>query len=412
MKNSECVLVAAACTLLASSALLAASGTPAGYRTFEQAHGIPWADAGLHAPTAQTQSFFVRIGIQYYYGQYAFEVLRLNDVDPHATGDGIMVAVLDTGVWADHQQLDGHVEGGYNFIDESDDTSDAADGIDSDGDGDVDEFAGHGTYLAGLIAAVAPDALILPVTVLDSDGVGTESSIASGIYYAIAKEVDVINLSIATSDDFSDIAQAVADAQDAGILVVASVANDNQPYEVYPAAYPGVIAVAATDVNDHKSSFSGYGSYVAISAPGTNVVGPIPDDDYGLASGSSAAAAFVSGAAALMLEDATTNDPATFVNEVLGASAVDIDAENPGYTGLLGAGRLDVAAAIDVVRQGNLASANAITTSAAPTGAAVEVVEYLDRWLVADPVAELTGDTAVDELDLIVFLDQWFHAAP
>lgn len=413
MKNSNVVPLTAACSLLAAHAVLANPALPPGQiHAADGDPGIPWAAAGL-APTAQTQSFFVRIGIYGYENQWAFERLGLEDAHQHATGAGMTVAVLDTGVWADHELLDGHVASGYNFTDDAgdpSDTSDAADGVDNDGDGAIDEFSGHGTYVAGIILATAPDAVILPVTVLDSDGVGTESSIAAGIYYAIAEGANIINLSVATTVDSGEISQAIEEATNAGVLVVASVANTNTQQPVsYPAAYPEVLAVAATDQDDLKSNFSDYGSYVDVSAPGTDVVGPIPNHEYGLASGASAAAAFVSGAAAVMLENATTNDPRAFVDEVLAATSDDLDAANPTYAGLLGVGRLDVAAAATIASGGSLTSAHAMSVRTVSTN---DVILYLDKWFVADASAELTGDAVVDEIDLVVFLDQWFNSAP
>lgn len=322
-------------------------------------------------PEGQTGTIFIKTppaqGLADYENQYPVQKLGLPPALARSTGRGTVVAVIDTGVDASHVLLAGHVLPGYNFITDSTDTSDLPLGTDSNNNGLYDEMSGHGTYMAGIVALVAPEAKILPVVVLDSDGGSDQFKLAQGIYYAIDHGVEVINLSLGSTDNSDLVEDALKEAQSHGIVLVAAAGNRNasSPKE-YPAAAEGVIGVAATDIDDLKAPFSSYYSSLSLSAPGQSVFlpGGDPDpnaaiystvpggDEQTLASweGTSISTAFVSGAAALVRaqhpEWRPSQDTSDSVWHVLRNSAVFIDDLNPAYAGMLGEGRLDVAAAV------------------------------------------------------------------
>jgi subtilisin family serine protease len=265
-----------------------------------------------------------------------------------ASGAGVVVAVLDTGVDAAHPELAGQIApGGWNVLINSPDTRDLGNGVDDDGDGLADEMTGHGTHVAGIVAQTAPAAGIMPVKVLDSDGVGDAFYVAAGIYQAIASGADVINLSLGSTFDSRVIAEAVAAAHEAGIVVVAAAGNaDRETPPEYPAIDAHALGIAATDGNDGKSEFSNYHQRLSLSAPGTDIVSSFPGGGYARWSGTSMATPWVAGAAAVVLERA----PALTPDEVgarLAAAADPIAGGDSRYDGLLGAGRLDVGAAVD-----------------------------------------------------------------
>jgi thermitase len=277
---------------------------------------------------------------------YAEDLLGLPAAHACASGGGIVVAVLDTGVDAAHPSLTGRVlSRGYNALAGSSVTSDAGDGLDDDGDGLTDEMTGHGTHVAGIVLQVAPAATILPVRVLDSDGVGDAFFLAEGIYYAIEAGARVINLSLSSTVDARVVREAVVAATDAGVTVVAAAGNGgrDRPVEL-PAGHTGVLGVAATDAGDRKSDFSNYGPHVGLAAPGTGIASTLPGGGFGHWSGTSMATPFVAGAVALLLgqDDGLTLDD---VHDRLISTSAELDELNPTYAGLLGAGRLDVAAA-------------------------------------------------------------------
>lgn len=262
------------------------------------------------------------------------------------TGAGVTVAVLDTGVDAAHPDLVSRiVPGGWNVLVNSADTRDLGDGLDNDDDGMVDEMTGHGTHVAGIIVQMAPDAGIMPVKVLDSDGVGDAFYVAAGIYQAIGSGAEVINLSLGSTRDARVIAEAVAAAHDAGIVVVAAAGNaDRETPPEYPAIDERVFGIAATDADDAKSEFSNYHPRLFLSAPGTEVVSAYPGGRYAGWSGTSMATPWVAGAAALLLADA----PELTIEQVgarLAGTADPIPERDPRYDGRLGAGRLNAGAA-------------------------------------------------------------------
>jgi subtilisin family serine protease len=273
--------------------------------------------------------------------------LGLADALACASGAGVVVAVLDTGVDAAHPALAGQiVPGGWNVLINSPDTRDLGNGDDDDGDGVVDEMTGHGTHVAGIIAQTAPAAGIIPVKVLDSDGVGDAFYVAAGIYQAIGSGADVINLSLGSTFDSRVIAEAVAAAHDAGTVVVAAAGNaDREMPPEYPATDEHAFGIAATDATDAKSAFSNYHELLSLSAPGTDIVSAFPGGGYARWSGTSMATPWVAGAAALMLE----REPDLTPDEVgvrLAAAADPITGGDSRYDGLLGAGRLDIGAAV------------------------------------------------------------------
>jgi subtilisin len=212
------------------------------------------------------------------------------------TGKGIKVAVFDSGIDANHEDL--NVKGGYSAFNDS---------PYSDGNG-------HGTHVAGTIAAlnnsvgvvgVAYDVELYAVKVLNSQGSGSLSGITKGLEWAIQNNMNIINMSLGTPQP-SDILKQWCDlAYNSGILVVAAAGNSGNSSGTgdtveYPAKYASVMAVASTDSNDRRASTSSTGPNVEISAPGVNIYSTIPGSRYGYASGTSMASPHVAGAAALV----------------------------------------------------------------------------------------------------------------
>ena len=217
-------------------------------------------------------------------------------------GGGVKVAVLDTGVDQDHEDLPINFSLQKNFT-----TSPS-----------VDDFYGHGTHVAGIIAAVGdngkgvsggcPSCVILNGKVLRDDGAGYYSWIANGITWAADNQAKVINLSLGGSASSRTLQNAVNYAWKKGAVVVAAAGNSGNQSKTYPAAYANAIAVAATDNRDQKASFSEYGKWVDIAAPGVNVFSTFPNHPYKInkspnydyGSGTSMATPMTSAAAALI----------------------------------------------------------------------------------------------------------------
>jgi hypothetical protein len=263
-----------------------------------------------------------------------------------STGAGAVVAILDTGVDLAHADLAGAFLPGWDFVDDDADPTDAADGIDQDGDGLTDEGAGHGTHVAGIVHAVAPAAMLLPVRVMDSEGMGNSVGIARGIRWAVDHGADVINLSLGMVTDAYVIKDAVDYADNRRVLVVASAGNQGiQESHHFPARMSSVIAVAATNANDLKAPFSNYGSYVNVSAPGEAILSTFPGGGYAVWSGTSFSAPMVSGGAALWYQKHPWGGPSA-ATDAVEETARQLDYPGQPYDGKLGEGRLDVAALV------------------------------------------------------------------
>jgi type VII secretion-associated serine protease mycosin len=284
--------------------------------------------------------------------QWALDAMHTQEAWQTTKGKGVTVAVLDTGVEADHPDLVGNVLDGKDMVGFGAEPGDRT-------------WARHGTAMAGIIAGhghgagrgdgvmgIAPEAKILPVRVILEDGDSARArarstrgnALAEGIRWAADHGADVINLSLgddsksAHPEPAED--EAVQYALQKGVVVVASAGNGGEKGDhiSYPAAYPGVIAAAAVDRYGTRASFSTRRWYATVSAPGVDVVIADPDHKYYEGWGTSAAAAFVSGAAALvkaahpgltpaqikkLLEDTARNAPADGRDDSRGYGFVD-----------------------------------------------------------------------------------------
>lgn len=246
----------------------------------------------------------------------------------------VIVAVVDTGVQASHPDLQGQLLDGYNAITNG-----------STPDDDV----GHGTHVAGIIGALTNNEegvagiswynKILPVKALDNSGAGTTYSVAEGIIWAADKGAKVINLSLGNYADSQFLHDAIKYAYDRDIVIVSAAGNDNTERPGYPAAYEEVLAVAATNVNGEKASFSNYGDYIDVTAPGESIASTYPDNQYAALSGTSMASPHVAALAGLVrsLNPALTNKE---VMDLLISGSVDLG--DPGHDKYYGWGQVDI----------------------------------------------------------------------
>jgi subtilisin family serine protease len=243
----------------------------------------------------------------------------------YSSTGGVPIAVVDTGVQADHEDLAGRVRTDLGATCELDEPCFA--------DAAADDY-GHGTHVAGIagaatnnafgVAGVAFSSPIIPVKVLDSSGAGSSVDVANGIIWAAQKGAKVINLSLGGPYSQTDCDAAFTAEHTYGALVVASAGNSNSSSAVSPAGCAGVVGVAATDDSDAKASFSNYGAPdVFVSAPGVSILSSVWPDAYEAWDGTSMAAPFVTGIAALRF-GAFPSSTAAEVRRVLAASSTKV----------------------------------------------------------------------------------------
>ena len=276
--------------------------------------------------------------------QWPLSVLRADDLRP-LVASAPVVAVLDTGVDGTHPDLDDALVPGVDLV--------------SGGTGATDP-QGHGTHVAGIIAAevgngvgvegLVAGARVMPVRVLGADGSGTTAVIAQGVVAAVDRGASVLNLSLGGPGDDPVLARAVRYATDHGVLVVAAMGNDGQSGSPtsYPAAYPGVLAVAATDSGDVRGAFSSVGPHADVAAPGVAVPSTYPGGRYVGMSGTSMATPYAAATAAAVRGVAPGLTPAE-VTDVLTGTALDLGAA--GRDDLYGWGRVVPVAAVQRAAQ-------------------------------------------------------------
>lgn len=264
--------------------------------------------------------------------QWALNRLGAETAWKTSKGRGVVVAVIDTGVKAAHADLTGRVLSGRDYI--------------APGTSAADEN-GHGTHVAGIIAAVsnnsrgvaslAPDARILPVRVLDRSGVGDSANVAKAIVWAVDRGAKVINLSLSSTAGDSAGRAAVAYAISKNVVVVAAAGNKGcglfgSP-QTFPAAYDGVLGVAATTSAGTVASYSNCGSWVDVAAPGSGIISTMLDGPnsslgcsptYCTLSGTSMATPFASAAAAMEIAKLGSGAKQATVRSLIQSTADDI----------------------------------------------------------------------------------------
>lgn len=250
----------------------------------------------------------------------------------------IIIGIVDTGIDYMQEDLIGKVIKGYDFV---------------NNDYDPRDDNGHGTHVAGIagaltnnsrgIAGVCPGCSLLAVKVVSADGSGSNTWIANGIANAVSLGAKVINLSLGGLDRSQTIQLAVQQAYQQGVVIVAASGNDGSNIPLYPAAFPEVIAVGATNQYGQRASFSNYGSHVAVMAPGQSIYSTLPGNRYDAWNGTSMASPHVAGLVGLIL---SRNSGLTVeqIRQVLTATANDLGAA--GKDSYYGYGKINAYAAL------------------------------------------------------------------
>ncbi|MFB3815433.1 MAG: S8 family serine peptidase [Terriglobales bacterium] len=298
---------------------------------------------GFTSPPALTL-YFGQSVLNWYVFQPATKLIKLSKAQTMlALGSTAVVAVIDTGVDANHPALQGVLVDGYDFIrnqpgipSEFDDLNPSAAALlsqptvspeNSVAQAVVNQSTtalldqsttalldtsqmpaafGHGTMVAGLVHLAAPTAKIMPLKAFSADGTGQLSDILRAIHYAVKHGATVINMSFSLTEPSKELLRALEYAAERGVVNVASTGNSGQPEIGYPAAAPMVIAVASTSNSDVRSAFSSYGPPTWVAAPGEAVITTYPGNHYAAGWGTSFSTPLVSGAVALLQQSHPT----------------------------------------------------------------------------------------------------------
>ena len=306
--------------------------------------------------------------------------------DLNTGAPSVVVAVLDTGVNASHPDLAGKVLAGRDF---------AAD------DSDPTDENGHGTAVAGLIgaatgngkgmASVAWKTSILPVRVLGKDGSGSHADIADGIIWATDQGADVINMSLGGTGSSSTLQNAINYAWSKGVVIVAAAGNNGDSVPCYPAACTNVVAVSATDSSDARTSWSNYGSYVDIAAPGANILTLSGASGYAAMDGTSFSSPVTAGVVALMRAANPALSNSNIVNTLL-ANADDLGPI--GKDNDFGRGRVNARRAVAAVGGASIVADTTAPTVAIQSPAAGSTVSGVVGVNVA--ASDNTGVTRIE----------------
>ncbi len=309
--------------------------------------------------------------------QWNLQKIKAEEAWDVTTGDtSVVIAIIDTGVDWDHPDISGNLWINHAEIPNN--------GIDDDGNGYIDDYIGwdfggtdgtpdndpredrpdHGTHVAGIssavtnnnvgIASIGYRSKIMAVKTSRDDMRNPQNNAPyivygyEGIVYAADNGADVINCSWG-SGNFSRLGQETINyATNQGALIVGAAGNSNVSNKFYPAAYDNVLAVASTDQGDLKSAFSNYGTYIDVSAPGSNIYSTWQKDTYKHASGTSMAAPLVAGLAGLVKAQFPHYTPEQLGQQVR-VTADNIDGFNPSYDKMLGRGRINAFKAVSTV---------------------------------------------------------------
>ncbi len=351
----------------------------------------------------------------YYKYQWHMTRIGVEDAWDLATGTGVIVAVVDTGIKQTLEDLaNTQFVPGYDFVNDDNDPTD-------------DE--GHGSHVAGTIAqstnngvgvvGVAFNAKLMPVKVLDFRGSGTYDDIADGIYYAVDNGADIINMSLGGSSSLSVLEDAVNYAWSHGVVIVCAAGNESSSDPSYPAAYDAAISVSATTSIDTLASYSNYGSTIDIAAPGGDSGDNNGDgyDDmilqntfsrtgegYYFYAGTSMASPHVAGTAALV-KSANPNLTNAEIRDILESTAEDLG--DPGWDQYFGNGLVNAYAAVQSALGGGGGGGDEDTTP--PTISNVDVTNITSdsaviTWTTDEPATSKVyygtttsyGNTAYD----------------
>lgn len=274
---------------------------------------------------------------------YGLRTIEAIDAWQFTTGEGVVIAVLDTGIDADHPEFAGRLLPGLNFV--------------NDGSETADDDQGHGTHVSGVLGAAlnnqqgaagaAPSCRILPVKVLGADNRGQWSDIVTGVLAAVGQNAQVLNMSFgAPAVPPLALQEAVQMASRTAVLVAAA-GNNGSDQEFFPAAYADVVGVVATTQNELLWALSNRGPWVTVAAPGQAIFSTARNNQYEFRSGTSMSAAFVSALAALIISQDAAQTPA-MVRDTILRTAQPADPLVPA--GQIGSGRINAFKALGGTR--------------------------------------------------------------
>lgn len=362
-----------------------------------------------------------------YLDQYAIPLLGINDAYARSRGAGVVVSVIDTGIDPTHRAFNGMVSTmGASFVPGSESFSDIRQYTDSDGDGQFDEQYGHGTFVAGLIHLVAPEARILSARALDSNGRGNNFRIAQAVAWSIDRGAHIINMSLGEVYGSLALADMVQEASLAGSVVIGAAGNRNaeDPRE-YPACSGFAIGVSATDWSDVKAPFTNYELRLDVAAPGDSevidgipklahcIISTVPGNNYAVWEGTSFSTAFTSGCAALVRAQnpgwpnagTAASQIRTRINTTLQQTGSPIYPGDPMFDGMLGASRISAAGAVAV---GPIAPAAADINADGAIDAS-DIAMLLNAWGPTPTYvrSDLNADGQVNAQDIAILLSGW-----